>query len=74
MFGFLKNSEFFIRAKQIRKVKNLRKQAFHGFGYGVITVEKMAAYMEPYSKMPAKQALKYAEQNMPFFKAELFKN
>ena len=74
MFGFLKNSEFIRRCKQIQKIKELRKQTFHGFGYGEITVEEMAAYMAPYNKMPPKQALKYAEKNMPFFKADLLRH
>ena len=74
MFELIKNSKFVRRCKQIGKVKHLRKQSFYGFGYGVITVEEMAAYMAPYDKMPAKQALKCAERDMPFFKADLLRH
>ena len=74
MFGFIKNSKFLHRCKQIKNIKRLRKQSFYGFGYGEITVEKMAAYMAPYNKMPARQALKCAERDMPFFKAELLEH
>lgn len=66
MFGFLKNSELALKYKQIQKVKLMRKHPCYDREPMVITVEYMAAYMDPYSKMPARQAVKLAKENIKY--------
>lgn len=66
MFGFLKNSELVLKHKQIREVKQLRKKTNYAREPMIITVEHMAAYMEPYSKMPVKKAVKLAKEDIRF--------
>lgn len=66
MFGFLKNSELVLKHKQIQKVKEMRKHMCYAREPMVITVEHMAAYMDPYSKMPVKKAVKAAKEDIRF--------
>ncbi len=66
MFGFLKNSEFAFKYKQIQKVKLMRKHPCYNREPMVITVEYMAAYMDPYKNLPVRQALKCAKEDIKF--------
>ena len=69
MFGFLKNSELVLKHKQIRQVKELRKESVYSCDHripGVITVEYIAGCMAPYNKMPVRKAIKAAKENIKF--------
>lgn len=67
MLGFIKNSKFVFKLKQIKKVKEMRKHMCCDREPNVVTVEYMAAYMQPYSEMPVRQAIKLAKEYIKYF-------
>ena len=72
MFGFLKNSEIALKFKQIQKVKEMRKHMCYDREPCVITVEYMAAYMQPYSEMPVRKAIKAAKEEIKNIRNDMF--